>query len=185
METPVTWTQLIIACIFILVTTLAPQIYSIYNRKLEAQEKKRNEDNEIKKSVFEAEQKQDDKVWDRVVTEYERAIERGHRLEQENEQLRPLALKNAVLEQKLSQSVEDKEDWKSHALRLEEQLKGVNVIPEPFRRGTHENTQENLKTVSRKMKAVKQEFETNNPETRATDGTPTLIFPVVKRDSEQ
>jgi hypothetical protein len=172
METPVTWTQLIIACIFILVTTLAPQIYQIYNRRLEAREKERQEKMAAKQLEEEREAKSDDKVWDRVVTEYERALDQRHALEEELKQLRPLALQNAVLQQKCQQTAEDKEDWKAHAMALEEQLTASNIIPRPFRRlvRTEENT-DRLKTISTKMKTIKDEHVS-----AATD-SPTLVFP--------
>lgn len=169
MEAPVTWTQLIIAVIFVLVTTLSPQMYSIYKQKQESKTKEREDKLREKQMEIDAEET----TWKRVISEYERTIERAHKLEQENEQLRPLALQNAVLEQKMKQCKEDKEDWKSHSEKLEVQLQENNIVPVPFKRNPREDTGQQLKTVSRKMKAIK---DTHATETNG-EGSPTLIFP--------
>ena len=187
METPVTWTQLAIAVIFVLITTLSPQFYSIYKQKQEARIRERED--ELKQQQMEIEERYrerqlgmdaEETTWKRVVSEYERALASVHRLEQELEQLRPLALHNAVLEQKMGQCREDKEDWKSHAVRLEEQLQEHNIIPQPFKRRPREDTDQQLKTVSRKMKAIKQ----THLESSTTDGSPTLVFPPIEGEQK-
>jgi predicted transcriptional regulator len=171
-EVPVTWTQLIITVIFLLVVTLSPQFYQIYNRRLEAQEKKRVEDAAQKEKERNAQDTAEETTWKRVVSEYERALDSVHNKEEELKQLRPLALQNAVLEQRMAQCKEDKEDWKAHALRLETQLQEQNIIPLPFRRNPREDTGEQLKTVSQKMRTIKDNHTGN-----ATVDSPTLIFP--------
>lgn len=177
MEQPVTLQQLIYGVITTIVIALAPQLYNIYNRRLEAQEKKRTSDAEEREKERQAEATAEETTWKRVVSEYERALERAHKLEEENEQLRPLALQNAVLEQKMNQCKEDKEDWKAHALRLETQLQENNIVPIPFRRNPREDTGEHLKTISQKMRALKETHEAT-----PTEGSPTLIFPPVKEE---
>ena len=175
METPVTWNQLIIACIFILVTTLAPQIYQIYSRRLEAQEKKRIDDEAAKEKERSAQDIAEETTWKRVVSEYDRALAQVQRNEEEIRQLRPLALQNAILEQKILQCKEDKEDWKAHAIRLEKQLTEKNIIPVPFRRNPREDTGEQLKTISQKMKTIKDSHAQDAP-----IESPTLTFPPVE-----
>lgn len=167
-------------------TILLPQIYNIYKSRLEAQAQKRKDELEAqeKKRKEEAEQKEKERTaqdtaeettWKRVVNEYERALAQVQRLEIEIGGLRPLALQNAVLEQKVAQCAEDKTDWKDHAIRLEEQLKEHNIIPLPFRRNPREETGEQLKTISRKMKAIKDSHIENS----VIEGSPTLVFPPV------
>lgn len=177
MSEPITLQQFIFGIITTLVVALAPQLYNIYNRRLEAQEKRRASDMEAKEKERLAEASAEETTWKRVVGEFERAIERAHRLEEENEQLRPLALQNAVLEQKMRQCAEDKTDWKDHAMRLEQQLQENNIIPLPFRRNPREDTGEQLKTVSRKMKAIKDTHKID-----ATVESPTLVFPSIKQE---
>jgi hypothetical protein len=181
METPVTWTQLIIASVFILVTSLAPQLYQIYSRYRDSQDKEKQQRLEEKKQEVELkrqEMEKDDKAvqhWEKIAGEYARQIESLRRLEVENAELRPLVLKNALLQQKVSQSEEDKEDWKAHANRLTAQLEEANVIPLPFRRIAHNgDTQERLKTISQKMRAIKDESEKSKT---APADSPTLTFP--------
>ena len=136
-----------------IMTILLPQIYNIYNRYQEAQEKKRVIVQEAEEKERQAEATAGETTWKRVVSEYERALSQVQRLEVEIGGLRPLALQNAVLEQKMKQCSEDKADWKDHAVRLEEQLKEHNIIPLPFKRNPREDTgEQNLKTVSRKMR---------------------------------
>lgn len=180
MEQPITLQQFIFGIITTIVVALAPQLYNIYNRHMEAQEKKRTLDADARERERMAESTAEETTWKRVVSEYERALDRAHKLEIENEQLRPLALQNAVMEQKMTQCKEDKEDWKSHAERLEEQLKEKNIIPVPFRRLVREETGERLKTISKKMKAIKD----NHIADTSTD-SPTLVFPVVPTEGEQ
>jgi membrane-associated HD superfamily phosphohydrolase len=189
-EVPVTWTQLIITVVFVLVVVVSPQLYNIYKAKLEAQEKKRILDAETKEKEREAKEKErtaqdtaEETTWKRVVSEYERALESVHRLEKELEQLRPLALQNAVLETKMNQCREDKEDWKAHSIRLEEQLIEKNIIPIPFRRSPREDTGQQLKTVSKRMKAIRNNM--TESEYNASEGSPTLVFPAIKKEGEQ
>jgi hypothetical protein len=174
METPVTWSQLIIASIFIVVTALAPQLLQIYSRYRDSKDKERAQKLEEAKQEME----QEDKTvqhWEKIAGEYARQIESLRRLETENAELRPLVLRNALLHQELEQYKEDKEDWKAHSLRLTAQLEEQNIIPLPFRRAVHnDDTQERLKTISKKMKTIRDESESSKP--TATD-SPTLVFP--------
>lgn len=149
---------------------LAPQLFNIYNRYQQGRKEQREDALKEKQAEMDAEET----TWKRVISEYERTIQRANKLEQESEQLRPLALQNAVLEQKMKQCKEDKEDWKSHAERLDAQLQEHNIIPVPFKRNPREETGETLKTVSRKMKTIRDEHVIGNV---ATDGSPTLVFP--------
>lgn len=184
-ETPVTFGGLIIAIIFITAINLAPRLWDIIKLRTETKERDKEAARLEKEKATQAEAEKDEKVWDRVVTEYERQTERGNRLERELEQLRPLAIVNAVLEQKYQQSKYDKEDWKAHAIGLEEQLKENNIIPRPFRRIQHEgDTQEKLKTISRKMSAI-QMGNKGNGDKEPSKGSPTLIFPPVERGQEE
>jgi hypothetical protein len=174
METPVTWTQLIIASVFILVTSLAPQLYQIYSRYRDSKDKEKAQRLEEERQEMEKEDKTV-QHWEKIAGEYARQIESLRRLETENAELRPLVLKNALLQQKVSQSEEDKEDWKAHANRLTAQLEEANVIPLPFRRIAHNgDTQERLKTISQKMRAIKDESEKSKT---APADSPTLTFP--------
>lgn len=178
MEEPIKLWQLIAATVL----ALMPYLIQLYNGRTTAQEKRRKELQEEREKERQEKEKErkaaedaEETTWKRVVSEYERALQRAHKLEQENEQLRPLALQNAVLEQKMSQCKEDKEDWKSHAERLEQQLKENNIIPLPFKRNPREDTGESLKTISRKMKAIK---ENHMPPMELEH--PTLIFPPIQ-----
>lgn len=185
-ETPVTWTELIIAVIFVLVTTLSPQIYSIFKANKESKDKQREADtkekerqDQIRIREKEMELSAEETTWKRVISEYDRTIQRATNLEKELEQLRPLAIQNAVLEQKMKQCREDKEDWKAHAERLDSQLQEHNVVPIPFRRNPREETGEAIKTISRKMKAIKEEHENVRTAYSQADGSPTLVFPPI------
>lgn len=178
-ETPVTFGGLLLASIFLIVVNFAPRIYDWLKLRAEIKERETQAKREAEARAMQAEAEKDDKVWDRVVQEYERQIERNGKLEQENEQLRPLALANAILEQNIRLCREDKEDWKSHATSLEEQLMQNNIIPRPFKRLPREgDTQERLKTVSQKMKAIRETHAEENGKP-ASEGSPTLIFPPV------
>lgn len=173
-QTPVTLGGLVIAVIFITAVNFAPRLYDWLKLRAEMKEREKQAEREAQVKSEQIESEKDDKVWDRVVREYDRTLERANKLEHENDALRPLALANAILEQKMTQCREDKEDWKAHAVSLEEQLQEHNIIPRPFRRLPREgDTGEKLKTVSRKMKAIKENHE---PE-RKEEGSPTLVFP--------
>lgn len=173
-ETPVTIGGLIIASAFLLVVNFAPRLYDWLKLRAEIKERERQAAREAETKAAQIENEKDDKVFDRVVTEYERQIERGNRLERELEQLRPLAIENAVMKQRLQLATEDKEDWKHHALLLEQQLRDNNVIPALFRRLHREgDTHEKIKTVSRKMKTIKD----SNGNAEPSGGSPTIIFP--------
>ena len=169
----ITLQQFIFGIITTIVVALSPQLYNIYKSRLDAQEQKRKDDLEAKEKERTAQDTAEETTWKRVVSEYERALGSVHRLEKELEQLRPLALQNAILEQKMTQCREDKEDHKAHSEKLEEQLKEHNIIPIPFKRIVRETTDE-LKTVSRKMKAIKENHIGDLP---SSDGSPTLVFP--------
>lgn len=85
---------------------------------------------------------------DRLFTEYDRQITNLRRVEDENRELRPLALKNAILERDILSCKEDKNDWKQYAIRLAKQLEENNIVPLPFRRTpTDGDTQEKIPTI--------------------------------------
>lgn len=182
METPVTWTQLIISSIFILIAALAPQLHHMYKARLESKEKERQAALKEKEQEL-AKDEQDTKHFEKIALEYQRQIEILGSAQVENAALRPLVLQNALLEQKITQAEEDKADWKSYATKLRKQLEANNIIPEPFRRLPHDgDTQERLKTISRKMQAIKLESEKERP---APGGSPTLVFPPLKRGDDE
>lgn len=172
-ETPVTVGGLIITSIFLLVVSFAPRIYDWIQLRYQHRAQEAQARREADAKAAQAEDAKDEQAWDRVLKEYERALDRNTRLEKELEALRPLALQNAVLEQKMMQCREDKEDWKTHSISLEEQLAANNIIPRPFRRlpRSEENT-DKLKTISQKMQAIKMDAGVS-----AAKESPTLVFP--------
>lgn len=183
-ETPVTFGGLVIAVIFMVVFNFAPRLYDWLKLRAEIREREMKAKLEAQERAAQVEIDKEDKAWDTVVNEYNRQLERGQKLEAELEQLRPLALTNAVMEQKMKQCKEDKEDWKAHALSLEAQLTEHNIIPRPFKRlPRDESDTDKLKTISRKMKAIKENHEVDKV---ATEGSPTLVFPTppVTKDGE-
>lgn len=111
-------------------TIVAPQVYNIIkayydNKAVEP----------LNKAQAKAtEDKAETDAMDRLFTEYDRQITNLRRVEDEVRELRPLALKNAILERDLMSAKEDKNDWKVYASRLSSQLEEAKLVPLPFRR---------------------------------------------------
>ena len=178
METPVTLFQLIAAVVMTLVAALSPRLYDIYQARLQARKEARAQELEAEKAERTQNMEAGDKAishWEKVAQEYARQIDTLRRVETEVAELRPLVLRNALLQQEITQVREDKEDWKAYALRLAAQLEEKNIIALPFRRTPHDDdAQEKLRTISEKMKAIKTESESSKT---ATTDVPTLTFP--------
>jgi hypothetical protein len=125
-------------------TIVAPQIYNIY---------KTYQDNKANKPTIDAQakatlEKAETEAQDRLFVEYDKIIANLRRVEDENRELRPLALKNAIMERDMLSCKEDKEDWKQYAKRLATQLEEAGFVPLPFRRTPADgDTQEKMATV--------------------------------------
>lgn len=201
MNEPVTLQQVLITGIGVLIAALAPQLYNIYVRYKDSKDKERQleSEEEARKLADDArrdEQKlsEQDKMFqqfDNLIKGYIRQIESLRHLEEENAALRPLVLKNALIQQENKQLKEDKEDWKTHAIRLSDQIEAMGQVPIPFRRTPRDGaTQEKIKAIRTKMEAVEEDIKLNTPtetilenvartvdnrEMPATTDTPTII----------
>lgn len=80
---------------------------------------------------------------------YDRALATIQSQDNELSSLRPLVLDIAIAKQESTQCALDKEDWKTHAKRLEEQLKEHSIVPVAFKRRSMED--------SDRMKAITKE----------------------------
>jgi len=125
-------------------TIVAPQIYNIL---------KAYWDNKANAPAIQAQakattEKVEVEAQDRLFTEYDRQITNLRRVEDEVRELRPLALKNAILERDIASTKEDKEDWKQYAKRLAAQLEEAGHVPLPFRRTPADgDTQEKIAAI--------------------------------------
>ena len=136
-------------------TILIPNIYLAFNAFLTYRANLRLNNAQAQA----AEEKSDTEAQDRLFTEYDRQINNLRRVEDENKELRPLALKNAILERDIIECRKDKQDWKRYAQKLCEQLEGLGHVPLPFRRTPEEDpTQERIPTVK-----GPNEFQTIEP----------------------
>lgn len=177
MDQPITLWQLVTATLI----ALAPYFLDVYRRYRDSRDKEMEEETEQEIKKGEQRLTETEKLyreWENLSNGYAKQIESLRHLETENAELRPLLLKIALVQQENKQIKDDKEDWKDYADRLARQLEALGHIPHPFRRTPRDgDTGERMKTISRKMKAVQQEFEINNPDKDATVDTPTVITP--------
>lgn len=109
---------------------LIPNIYLAYNAYLNYRANLPAAQAQAKAT----EEKSDTDAQDRLFTEYDRQIQNLRRVEDEIRDLRPLALRNAILERDILSCKEDKNDWKQYAVRLTKQLEENSIVPLPFRR---------------------------------------------------
>ena len=128
------------------IIAISPQIYNIikahYEHKAQAPL--------LAAQAKAQEEKSDTEAQDALFKEYGRQIENLRRVEDENKELRPLALKNAILERDIAECRKDKEDWKRYANKLSVQIQELGHVPLPFRRlPSEEETQEKIVTIKR------------------------------------
>lgn len=161
-------------------TVLAPQLYNIYARWRDSKDKEKEQETRQKEMEADDELKATE-AWERLLKEYARQIESLKKLEVENSELRPLVLKLALLQQEMKQVRDDKADWKKFAEKLQKQIEDLGHVPLPFRRTPQDgDTDERLKTISRRMKAVQEEAEelmNASANVPATTNTPTIVKP--------
>ena len=86
---------------------------------------------------------------DRLAIEYDRQTANLIRVEDEVRELRPLALRNAILERDIASCKDDKNDWKQYAIRLCKQIEDAGQVPLPFRRTPNDgDTQEKIAVIN-------------------------------------
>jgi hypothetical protein len=179
MDQPITLQQLIVTAIMTVITALAPQIYNIYARRQDSKDKEKEQESEGELRKVDQKLTETEKLyreWENVVNGYIKQIESLRYLETQNAELRPLVLKVALIQQENKQIKDDKEDWKDYADKLTRQLETHGIIPIPFRRTPRDgDTEEKMKTISRKMKTVQEEIESQENGVTATTDTPTII----------
>lgn len=90
-------------------------------------------------------------AWERLGQEYQRMLDNHKAQEEELAALRPLTLKLAMQEQKLTQTDEDKTDWKRYAEKLAHQLEEHSIVPIPFRRLPSNGDSDKMKAVTREQ----------------------------------
>ena len=189
MSEPITLLQLILASIATIIAALSPQLYNIYARRQDSRDKEKEQQSEEKIKGSEQKLTETEKLyreWENVVNGYVRQIESLRHLETENAQLRPLILKIALVQQDNKQIRDDKEDWKDYADKLSRQLEASGIIPIPFRRTPRDgDTQEKLKTISRKMRTVQEEIKIKNGEHLVSTDTPTIVQPPDPKPEEE
>lgn len=168
MEQPITLIQLLLTALVSIIVAVAPQVYNIYAKRRDSLDKQKELEMQRETTLEDKKLSETDKLyreWDNIVKQYVTLIESQRHLETENAQLRPLVLRNALIQQENKQLKDDKEDWKDYALKLVKQLEDANLVPIPFMRvpRDEEDTQEKIKTVSRKMKAISDAAQNGGP----------------------
>jgi hypothetical protein len=80
---------------------------------------------------------------------YDRALNTIKAQDEELKGLRPLILDLALTKQQASQVQLDKDDWKSHATKLDEQLQQHKIIPIVFRRQSTGADTDKIRAITR------------------------------------
>lgn len=125
-----------------LLTVLVPTLYNMYKAQLDSKNNKPLTTAQSESAMGDA--------LGKLGQSFANALETIASQDKELAQLRPLVLDISIERQKYFQCTLDKDDWKTHALKLETQVKELNGVPIVFKR-------QSLEGDSDKMKAITQE----------------------------
>lgn len=124
-----------------ILTITLPQIFNLIAKWKDARTQKPLTDAQSESAMGDALEK--------LGQAYDRALSTIKSQDEELKGLRPLILDIALTKQAAAQTQLDKDDWKTHAGKLTEQLEQNQIMPIPFRRQSLDGDSEKMKAITK------------------------------------